>query len=153
MICLFLLHLVGRSPVVVPGPVCAAPSDFSVSDEAYFPPECAQKTAVSSDFLFATNSYQLKPSAASVLSGFYDRIMSDVLVYYIDGHADAVGSELYNFDLSVRRASAVRDALIARGVPPERLLARGFGETKPIASNAHSSGRSRNRRVELNPSI
>ena len=55
----------------------------------------------------------------------------------------------YNRDLSQRRAASVREYLIKKGVAPERLEARGFGEDRPIESNATNAGRATNRRVEF----
>jgi outer membrane protein OmpA-like peptidoglycan-associated protein len=67
----------------------------------------------------------------------------------IGAHTDSSGADAYNMDLSVRRAEAVRTYLIGQGVDPDRLVARGFGETRPITDNATEDGRSRNRRVDL----
>jgi len=65
----------------------------------------------------------------------------------IGGHTDAQGAHDYNMALSTRRAAAVRAALIARGVPPGALLARGYGPTQPVADNATEAGRAKNRRI------
>jgi outer membrane protein OmpA-like peptidoglycan-associated protein len=65
------------------------------------------------------------------------------------GHADSVGSDAYNQDLSERRAMNVASVLISGGVIRERVLTRGYGESRPIASNATDEGRARNRRVEV----
>ncbi|TLY66243.1 MAG: OmpA family protein [Gammaproteobacteria bacterium] len=67
----------------------------------------------------------------------------------IEGHTDPVGRSAFNRRLSQARAAAVRDALIARGVPAERLRARGFAARRPIADNTTESGRARNRRIEF----
>lgn len=67
----------------------------------------------------------------------------------INGHTDALGAEDYNQDLSQRRAQAVADYLVSRGIGAERLSSAGFGETLPIADNADEEGRELNRRVEL----
>jgi OOP family OmpA-OmpF porin len=67
----------------------------------------------------------------------------------VDGHTDATGPEAYNQGLSERRARAVRDYLVSKGVPGARLQAVGYGEANPIASNATREGRALNRRVEL----
>jgi len=70
---------------------------------------------------------------------------------YIDvfGHTDSDGADAYNQTLSERRAAAVADYLVARGVQSARMATRGFGETQPIASNATAEGKASNRRVEI----
>jgi len=74
------------------------------------------------------------------------------------GHAamdDGVGVGIIGIDakgLGEARAAAVRDALIARGVPAERLRAQGLGAARPIADNQTESGRARNRRIEFHAS-
>ena len=65
------------------------------------------------------------------------------------GHTDDRGSENYNKVLSTQRAEAVRQYLISKGVSSERLVAVGYGETKPVLPNDTDEGREANRRVEL----
>jgi outer membrane protein OmpA-like peptidoglycan-associated protein len=60
-----------------------------------------------------------------------------------------VGSDAYNQELSERRAMNVSSILMQGGVIRQRLIAQGFGETRPIADNGTDSGRARNRRVEV----
>jgi len=67
----------------------------------------------------------------------------------IEGHTDSRGEESDNLDLSQRRADAVRDFLIAKGIRSTRITARGYGETEAVASNATTAGRQENRRVEV----
>jgi outer membrane protein OmpA-like peptidoglycan-associated protein len=67
----------------------------------------------------------------------------------IEGHTDGTGILEYNFDLSRRRAEAVKLHLEEEGVPAERILAVGYGPVYPVASNAIPSGRAQNRRVEV----
>ncbi|MEF3168512.1 MAG: OmpA family protein [Deltaproteobacteria bacterium] len=102
------------------------------------------------DVLFSTGSSAIQPGAYAEI----DR-MAQVLQQYpetrirIEGHTDSTGSEQANLDLSQRRAEAVKNALISRGIAPERLTALGYGESRPIASNATPEGRQLNRRVEV----
>lgn len=67
----------------------------------------------------------------------------------VEGHTDNVGSAASNQRLSQARAEAVRYALVKRGLPAERLTARGFGENKPLADNGSNEGRAKNRRIEF----
>ena len=69
--------------------------------------------------------------------------------FSIEGHTDSDGSNESNQKLSEDRANAVRNALIEKGVKPENLVAVGFGETKPIASNKTKEGKAQNRRTEV----
>jgi OOP family OmpA-OmpF porin len=67
----------------------------------------------------------------------------------LQGHTDSSGSDEYNLKLSERRANAVREYLISQGVSSQQLLARGYGETQPIADNSTAEGRAQNRRVVM----
>lgn len=67
----------------------------------------------------------------------------------IEGHTDNTGSATYNKELSTMRAAAVKQALLKLGVEDNRLVYKGLGEEKPIASNDSEAGRQKNRRVEL----
>lgn len=67
----------------------------------------------------------------------------------IGGHTDSIGNDSYNHMLSQERAEAVRQYLIARGVEADRMIAMGYGEFKPLASNETPEGREQNRRVEF----
>ncbi|WP_273212697.1 MULTISPECIES: OmpA family protein [Helicobacter] len=66
----------------------------------------------------------------------------------INGHTDSTGNPAYNQKLSERRATAVKNKIIEEGIAADRLDARGYGETRPIADNATKEGRKQNRRVE-----
>ncbi|MCP1468391.1 outer membrane protein OmpA-like peptidoglycan-associated protein [Sphingobium sp. OAS761] len=94
----------------------------------------------------ATVQPQFQPTlndVASVLAQ-YPKTYIDVL-----GHTDSDGSDAYNQGLSERRAQAVANYLVSRGVQSARIGTRGYGETQPIASNATEEGKAANRRVEI----
>ena len=105
---------------------------------------------MSEAILFDLNSTALKPGAKQQLEK-----MAEVMVRYPDndilvtGHTDNTGSEKYNQDLSERRAKAVKNYLILKGISAGRITSMGFGETMPVASNATPEGRQKNRRVEI----
>jgi outer membrane protein OmpA-like peptidoglycan-associated protein len=100
---------------------------------------------------FDFNKSVITPTAVPIL----DRVAESMLgypeaVFEIAGHTDSVGTFAYNFLLSARRAAAVRNYLIQRGVPASKMTAVGYGEGFPIAPNATVRGRALNRRgIEL----
>jgi outer membrane protein OmpA-like peptidoglycan-associated protein len=98
------------------------------------------------DFNRDTVKGQFVPTLSEVAGVLreYPQTTIDVL-----GHADSVGSDDYNLDLSERRAMNVSSVLIQNGVIRERVIATGFGERQPIADNSSDYGRARNRRVEV----
>jgi outer membrane protein OmpA-like peptidoglycan-associated protein len=102
------------------------------------------------DVVFDAGKASLQPSATTAI----DRLAQLLGVYpersvRIEGHTDSLGDDAANQQLSERRAAAVRDALLARGVAAERIAAVGYGETRPIADNGSESGRQKNRRIEI----
>ena len=105
---------------------------------------------MSESIIFDLNSAALKPQSMQtvdqIATVMKNNPESDILV---KGHTDSSGAEKYNQDLSERRANAVRNYLIAKGVAPARITALGFGMTMPIAPNDTSEGREKNRRVEI----
>ncbi|MFZ2099387.1 MAG: OmpA family protein [Oricola sp.] len=103
-----------------------------------------------SNITFATDQDQVIPAFYATLDSValvlnkYNQTLIDVY-----GHTDSSGSDSYNQALSQRRAYAVSNYLAGRGVNPQRLVATGFGESRPIADNSTEAGRAQNRRVEI----
>jgi outer membrane protein OmpA-like peptidoglycan-associated protein len=91
-----------------------------------------------------TVSFPLLDQVATVLKSH-----PELTKVRVEGHTDDVGDDAKNQTLSNDRAIAVRDYLVRKGVPVERLDAQGFGETKPVADNKKAAGRDQNRRVEF----
>ena len=105
---------------------------------------------MSNSLLFDVNSAVIKPGGIDGLTK-----VADVLNRYLEetitvkGHTDSTGSEVFNQQLSERRAKSVADFLIGRGVDPGRVNWVGYGEQLPIAGNDTEAGRLQNRRVEI----
>jgi len=97
----------------------------------------------SAKFRVLPDSFPLLNQVGQVLTDFPKMRVS------IEGHTDSVGTEAGNMRLSQRRAEAVRDYLVSKGVSPDRLEAIGYGPTKPIASNKTARGKAQNRRTEF----
>lgn len=102
------------------------------------------------DVLFDSGKATLKPGAVPKvdrLATYLKRAPENSVT--IEGHTDNVGSDEYNQELSQRRADAVREALISRGVDEDHIQAVGKGKGFPVASNNSPGGRQQNRRVEV----
>ena len=100
------------------------------------------------DILFGTNSFELNDTIKTVLDEFSDYLMQNKkLQVALHGHTDNIGNPADNLVLSNNRAKAVFDYLAIKGIDKSRLSFKGFGETKPIASNATEDGRAKNRRT------
>ena len=99
---------------------------------------------------FQTNSADINASFYPVLNSVavvlkeFDKTVVDVA-----GHADSTGPDDKNLDLSQRRAGSVSSYMAAQAVNPQRLIAVGYGESRPIATNDTVEGRQQNRRVEI----
>lgn len=89
------------------------------------------------------SSYKVLDSAAAVLVKFPEIRLE------VQGHTDDVGDDAKNLDLSQRRAQAVVDYLVKKGVTVDRLVSKGYGETKPMVPNDNAADRAINRRVEF----
>jgi OmpA-OmpF porin, OOP family len=102
------------------------------------------------DVLFEVNGADLQPGAQVELLRlveFLERNPDRKVL--IEGHTDSTGSEEYNLQLSLLRAESVQSLLVGNGVPADRVLAVGYGETRPEAPNDSATGRQQNRRVEI----
>ncbi|WP_257451606.1 OmpA family protein [Archangium lipolyticum] len=93
--------------------------------------------------ILSPRSHELLDTVASILKTHPDMKLR------VEGHTSNEGDAGYNLDLSQRRAEAVVEYIIGKGVERERLEPRGFGQTRPIADNDTSEGRAKNRRVEF----
>ena len=99
---------------------------------------------------FDSGSARIRPSSYPIL----DKVVKTLEEYpditvEIQGHTDSVGSAENNLRLSFARANAVKAYLVQMGISPSRLIARGYGESMPIAPNTTRAGRARNRRIEF----
>lgn len=102
------------------------------------------------DILFATNSAEFDEGSLLVLREFSAFLKKNpgirIAIY---GHTDNVGGEAFNLDLSDRRAHAVQEYLVKQGISADRMTSKGFGLSRPVASNDTEEGRSLNRRTEF----
>jgi OOP family OmpA-OmpF porin len=153
----------GGSPVAAPIPVAAVappppppppPAPPPPPPPPAPPPEPAFPAAKASITIegvnFAFNKADLTADSRPILDGVADGLKKHPRVRVeIQGHTDSIGKPAYNLKLSQRRAESVRSYLVMDGVPDDQLVAKGYGETQPVASNKDEEGRAKNRRVVM----
>ncbi len=101
---------------------------------------------------FDTNKATIKPNSRPVLDNAVEYMEKNPGVKLeVQGHTDSVGADAYNMKLSEARAAAVKKYMTDKGIDADRLETKGFGESRPAASNATKEGRAKNRRIEFKP--
>jgi outer membrane protein OmpA-like peptidoglycan-associated protein len=99
---------------------------------------------------FDFDRYEIKLESFSELDRVYKFLNDNPGINVeISAHTDAVGSDEYNLELSQQRAESVVNYLIAKGINSDRLIAKGYGESQPVADNETEAGKALNRRVEM----
>lgn len=132
-------------PAVVAAPVAPAAPAAPVAAPA-------PKKLVLNDVNFNYDKATLRPEAHATL----DEAVASLKEWgdgkvEVAGHTDNRGTAAYNMRLSLRRAEAVRDYLVSKGIAADRLVVKAYGESQPVADNKTEDGRFKNRRVELQP--
>ena len=111
----------------------------------------ADRVVILEQVHFDTNKATIQPVSHQLLTNVAEvlRTTPRITLVEVAGHTDSQGADDFNLDLSQRRAEAVLAYLVDQGVEPQRLQAKGYGETRPIETNDTAEGRSANRRVEF----
>lgn len=131
-----------------------APADTALEAEGNFDAEaCLGRFEILSragNISFSTGSARLDLAGSAILDNLYDIVSRcPDMTLEIGGHTDDVGTEATNVALSERRAAAVVDYLVAKGVDASRLKPKGYGEAVPMVPNDSDENRARNRRIEF----
>lgn len=128
-----------------------AVADSSSSVALDIPLEAIEKDRIEilNNIFFNTGAYTLDDKSKVELNRMIDFLKNNKSIHIeISGHTDDVGSDQVNLELSRKRAQSVLDYLLKSGIDPSRLLAKGYGESKPIAKNDSEENRQKNRRIE-----
>jgi OOP family OmpA-OmpF porin len=114
------------------------------------PPAKGTKLATVGAANFDFDKATIKPSGRDELDAAVKTLRDNPSMHVVvEGHTDSIGSDAYNQRLSERRAKAVRDYLVREGIDASRITTRGYGESRPVASNDTAEGRAQNRRSEV----
>jgi OOP family OmpA-OmpF porin len=136
------------NPELFPEPVAEAPPPPAPPPQPTY-----EKVTISATALFDFDSDVLKPEGKTAIQELADSITAKsgtVVDIDVIGHTDSTGPEEYNEQLSLRRATSVKNFLVESGVDSGIIDVSGKGETMPIADNSTREGRAQNRRVEIN---
>jgi OmpA-OmpF porin, OOP family len=119
-------------------------------DGCPIPEKAAEKVSISMEIEFDTGKADIKPQYGEQIKQVADFMKTyPETTAVIEGHTDNVGREESNLRLSTKRAESVRTYLIENfGIAANRLTARGYGSSRPIADNATPEGRQKNRRID-----
>jgi len=110
-----------------------------------------ERIEIEGKVFFDTNRATIRPESLPLLDEVAQTLKEhpELLEVRIDGHTDDRGTASFNQHLSGRRAAAVRDYLVGKGIDPDRLTSRGFGESKPLVQGEDEAAWAKNRRVEF----
>ena len=139
------------TPATAASPECGAPVAAPVARPAA--PAAApvsSKITYSADAFFDFDKAVLKPAGRASLDDLVAKLRGlNIEAIVSTGHTDSVGSDAYNQRLGMRRAVAVKNYLVSKGIAADRVYAESKGESSPVATNKTAAGRAQNRRVEI----
>jgi OOP family OmpA-OmpF porin len=131
-----------------PAPTPPAPTPAEPAKPA--PQSVRQSVVIQADALFDFDKSVLRPDGKKSIDEAVDKLKGvDIEQIIATGHTDSIGTEQYNQKLSERRAEAVKQYLVSKGVPASKITTIGKGESQPVATNKTKEGRQKNRRVDI----
>jgi OOP family OmpA-OmpF porin len=128
------------APAPAPAPVVAPPAPQPAPPAARMP--VTEKVTLSADTLFEFDKAVIRPEGKLKLDDLVDKLKAvDMETIIAIGYTDRIGSKAYNLKLSERRAEAVKAYLVSKGVPADRILAKGKGKENPVTQPDQCKGR------------
>ena len=136
----------GAAPAKPAAPAPSAPA----KPAAPAPQSVRQAVVIQADALFDFDKSVVRPDGKKSIDEALAKIRGvDLEMVIATGHTDSVGTDAYNQKLSERRAAAVKDYLVSKGIPSAKVTTIGKGESQPVATNKTAEGRQKNRRVDI----
>jgi len=137
----FLLSVISNHPELLEG---------RASETQYASEITSEVSSRSYHIEFETGSAVIRPESYKMLDSIFESaVVAEGLKLGIYGHTDNSGSDAVNVPLSEKRAGAVKDYMLSKGLAANRIETKGYGSSKPVADNSTVDGRGRNRRVEI----
>src|SRR5260221_7226121 len=131
-----------------PAPAPAAPAAPAPAPRA--PASVRAAVVIQADALFDFDKSVLRPDGRKSIDDALAKMGGvDLEMVIATGHTDSIGTDAYNQKLSERRAAAVKDYLVSKGIPASKITTIGKGESQPVATNKTAEGRQKNRRVDI----
>jgi OOP family OmpA-OmpF porin len=127
-------------PAPTPAPEPARPAPSSVR----------QSVVIQADALFDFDKSVVRPDGKRAIDEALSKLNGvDIEMVIATGHTDSIGTAAYNQRLSERRANAVKEYLVSKGIAASKITTIGKGKTQPVATNKTAEGRQKNRRVDI----
>ena len=137
----FLLSVVSNHPELMEGKAIETKYAEQITSEV---------SSRSYHIEFETGSATIRPASYKMLDEIFESaVVAEGLKLGVYGHSDNSGADDVNIPLSEKRAAAVKEYLLGKGLKADRVETKGFGSSKPVSDNSTADGRSRNRRVEI----
>ena len=131
-------------------PATPAPAAKPAEPAKPAPSSVRQSVVIQADALFDFDKSVVRPDGKKSIDEALAKIKGvDLEMVIATGHTDSIGTEKYNQRLSERRAAAVKEYLVSKGIPASKITTIGKGESQPVATNKTAEGRQKNRRVDI----
>ncbi len=139
------------APAQPAAPAAPAPAPAAPAPAARPAPQSVrQAVVIQADALFDFDKSVLRPDGRKSIDDAMSKMSGvDLEMVIATGHTDSVGTDAYNQRLSERRAAAVKDYLVSKGIAASKITTIGKGESQPVATNKTAEGRQKNRRVDI----
>ena len=138
------------APAKPAAPAAPTPPAAPAAPARPAPASVRQAVVIQADALFDFDKSVVRPDGRKSIDDALAKMGGvDLEMVIATGHTDSIGTDAYNQKLSERRAAAVKDYLVSKGIPASKITTIGKGESQPVATNKTAEGRQKNRRVDI----